>query len=170
MKEFDSRSELNNYYYHLFGMLTDSRQFLSKKLEKQLEKDLLEDYNSSVKVMQYNEKFLLRMKFKQMYLERKSMKKEYRKYKKKFMFELSKMEPNVVPIYDKTPISIKQGVLPVLEYTSNIEGNISWDMYELEVGINQYSWTFEPVDKERYSVVHGLSTVQVLSRAVSNKQ
>ena len=82
MVEFNSYSELHQYIYNLSANLTNSRMDLSKKLEKQLEKDILDDYNKHIKLMQYNDRFFLRLKFRQLRLDRLQMRKEFKEYRK----------------------------------------------------------------------------------------
>lgn len=162
MIEFNSRSELNNYIYELFGGLTNSRQFLSKKMEKRLDADLLNEYEINNKLMTYNEKYILKMKFKEMYLERKMMRKNFREYRKNFTFMYKKIKPRVDVWVDNKPIKLSKGKLPLLQFKSDVEGNVNWNSYVLQPGVGAYSWTFIPTDKEKYTEVFGILSVGVI--------
>lgn len=168
MIEFESRSDLNHYYYQLFRDLSDSRIHLSKKLLKQVEKDIQNDYSLNIKVMNYNEKFVIKMKLKELLLSRKMMKKDFRYYKKNFKIEYFKKKPIVSVSVNTTTIRLSDSCLPKIKYTSSIKGKVSWDSYMLDPGINSYAWTFVPEDS-KYSVVKGFLDIAVLDDTNNNK-
>ena len=162
MLEFNSRSELNNYIYGLFCGLTDSRQFLSKKMEKKLDADLQKEYELSDKLMTFNQKYILRMKFRELYLERKMMRKNFRNYKKNFGIEYKKIKPKVEVDISKKSVKLSDGKLPKLIYTSEVEGSIDWFAYVLQSGVHEYEWIFYPKDKDKYTSVTGIFYIGVI--------
>ena len=168
MFEFNNVNELRNYYYNSLADYMENHDFLFKKLSKKIENDFLNEYSNDLKLLQYNSKFMFKMKFKELLLERKLLKKNFRKYKKGFRKNFKLIEPDINVAYSSNPIYLSKFKLPKIKCNSSVPGKIKWCPVTIKPGQLFVDYEFIPDDSSKYIKVVGSVELFVIDDITNN--
>ena len=90
------------------------------------------------------------MKFKELLLERKILKKNFRKHKKIFKNNFKLIEPEINIIFSSMPIYLSKFKLPKITCDSNVPGTIRWCPVSVQPGNILVDYEFIPDDTSKY--------------------